>query len=58
MQHKPTAILRVTNLPMKIDQAQFYPSSVELHKEQALGKKNPYRSYSVKPVVSNIAVLL
>ena len=58
MRHGPTGIFRVANLPPKIDPVQFYPSKVELHKEQAFGKNNPCKSYSVKPVVSNIAVVL
>ena len=58
MRHKPTGIFRVADLPPKIDPMQFYPSKAQLHKEQAFGKNNPYKLYFVKPVVSNIAVLL
>ena len=58
MCHESTRIFRVADLPPEIDPAQFFPSKVQLHKDQAFGKNNPYKSYSVKPVVSNIAVIL
>ena len=58
MCHKPTGIFGVADLPLKIDPAQFFPTKVQLHKDKAIGKNYPYKLYSVKPVVSNIAVIL
>ena len=36
----------------------FYPSKVELHLQQSFGKNNPLKSYTVLPIVSQIAVIV
>ena len=58
MRPKPTGIFRVTDLPPKLDPEQLFSLKVQLHKDQAFGKNNPYKLYSIKSVVSNIAVIL
>ena len=46
------------NLPTKHNSRDFYLSKVELHPQQAFGKNNPLKSYTVLPVVSQIAVIV
>ena len=58
MHKDPMELFRVADLPTNIDPAQFYPSKAKLHQEQSFCKHNPYKLYSVAPVVSNIAVVL
>ena len=37
---------------------EFFPSKVELHSQQTFGKSNELKSYTVLPVLSQIAVIV
>ena len=58
MRKDPTELFQVADLLPKFDPVQFYPLKAQLHKEQSFGKLNPYKLYSVVPVVLDIAVVL
>ena len=48
----------IRNLPAKYDPKDFFPSKAELHLQQQFGKNNELKSYTVLPVLSQIAVIV
>ena len=58
MRQEPLEIFCLENLPQPIDPVRFFPTKTELHQGQAFDKDNPYELYSVKPILSNIAVII
>ena len=48
----------IRNLPVEYDQKDFFPSKAELHSQQQFGKNNELKSYTVLPVLSQIAVIV
>ena len=51
-------IYGIRNLPAKFNPKDFFPSKVELHSQQTFGKNNQLKSYTVLPVLSQIAVIV
>ena len=48
----------IQNLPAKYDPKDFFPSKAELHLQQQFNKNNELKSYTVLPVLSQIAVIV
>ena len=48
----------IRNLPVEYDPKDYFPFKVELHLQQQFGKNNELKSYTVLPVVSQIAILV
>ena len=48
----------VRNLPAEFNPKDFFPSTAELNSQQAFGKNNQLKSYTLLPVLSQIAVIV
>ena len=48
----------IQNLLSEFDPKDFYPSKADLHSQQQFGKNNDLKSYTVLPVLSQIAVIV
>ena len=48
----------IRNLPAKFNAKDFFPSSTELHSQQTFGKSNELKSYTILPVLFQIAVIV
>ena len=48
----------IRNLPAEFNPKDFFPSKAELHLQQTFGKNNELKSYTVLPVLSQIAVIV
>ena len=48
----------IKNLSAEFDPKDFYPSKADLHSQQQFGKNNGPKSYTVLPVLSQIAVIV
>ena len=48
----------IRNLPAEYNPRDYFPSRNELHSQQTFGKNNELKSYTVLPVVSQIAVIM
>ena len=48
----------IRNLPAEFNPKDFFPSKAELHSQQIFGKNNALKSYTVLPVLSQIAVIV
>ena len=51
-------LFSIRNPPAKYDPKDFFPSKAELHLQQQFGKNNELKSYTVLPVLSQIAVIV
>ena len=51
-------IYQVKNLPTGTDPKEFYPTAVELHRHSAFGKNNCLKSFTVRPNLANVSVVL
>ena len=51
-------LYRIQNLPAQYNPKDFFPSKVELHLQHQFGKNNELKSYTVLPVLSQIAVVV
>ena len=51
-------LFRVQNFPTKFEPTQSYPSNVEIHSQQAFGKNNSSKLYTIVPVLTQIAVIM
>ena len=49
---------QVWTLPAQFEPTQFYPTKVELHNQQAFRTNNSSKSYTVVPVMTQIAIIL
>ena len=48
----------IRNLPAEFNPKDFFPSKAELHSQQTFGKNNELKSYTVLPVLFQIAVIV
>ena len=48
----------IRNFPAEFNPKDFFPSKAELHSQQTFGKNNELKSYTVLPVLSQIAVIV
>ena len=51
-------IYGIRNLPAKFNPKDFFPSNVELYSQQTFGKNNQLKSYTILPILSQIAVIV
>ena len=58
LKDKVKADVRIRNLPAKSDPKDFFPSKADLHSQQQFGKNNELKSYTVLPVLFQIAVIV
>ena len=52
---KAPEIFQVQTIPTPFEPSQFYPTKIELHSQQVFGKNNSSKSYTVVPVMTQIA---
>ena len=55
---KAPEIFQVQTIPTPFEPSQFYPTKIELHSQQAFGKNNLSKLYTVVPIMTQIAVIL
>ena len=48
----------IRNLPAEYNPRDYFPSRIKLHLQQTFGKNNELKSYTVLPVVFQIAVIM
>ena len=58
VEDKAQEIYCVNNLLTKFDPKQFFLIKVELHSQQAFGKNNLLKLYTVLPVLTQLAIIV